>query len=367
MNTDKHRWVILNRAAPISNDGWIHIVPKGELPNAAAGIVQVLDETAHDSMLAGIAADKQRLGDNWPGIYAGEEHFIYDDSKSSAAFGWFKDFEKRDDGIWAKADGLTDIGAVAIKNKRFKFTSFVADPADTQKLDGKRVRILKLETVGFTNAANGKELLTPITNRGDSLKAELQTKFRRGDESAADNNNQRKKMKTVCSLVGLSADASEESVHAAVSKLLNRATEAETKLTPLQTQVTELTTANATLLQEQIAADFAVAGIKDEKFVNRHAPLLSDAKHFKNRGDRLAFIADVAQPAGGATQQQNKLQNRNTTPPNGKKADDDANGQPDAATATKIMNRASLLRKDLPGLSLATSVGMAKKEIETES
>jgi len=37
-----------------------------------------------------------------------------------------------------------------------------------EKIGGDRVRILKIDTVGFTNQANGKELLTPMTNRGES-------------------------------------------------------------------------------------------------------------------------------------------------------------------------------------------------------
>ena len=158
---------ILNRAA-IADSGWIHVVPKGELPNAEADIVQVLDDAALDSILAFVAAEKARLGDKWPGIYAGREHFIYSHMHDSAALAWFKEFEKRDDGIWANADGLTPVGQQAIANGEYKFTSFVANQADTEKLGGNRVRILKIDTIGFTNQANGKELLTPITNRESS-------------------------------------------------------------------------------------------------------------------------------------------------------------------------------------------------------
>ena len=165
----KSHVVILNRAPLASRDGWIHIVPKGELPNAEAGIVQVLDDTAMDSILAGIEKDKNRLGDRWPGVYAGREHFIYDDTKDSAALAWFKDFKKDADGLWAKDDGLTPAGTAAVTNREYKFTSFVSDPKQLQKIDGKRYRIMGIETIGFTNQANGKELLTPITNRADKV------------------------------------------------------------------------------------------------------------------------------------------------------------------------------------------------------
>ena len=161
----KSHVVIFNRAPLVAASGWIHIVPKGELPNADAKLVQVLDEPALDSILSGIEQAKNRLGDKWPGIYAGREHFIYDDTKDSAALAWFKDFEKRGDGIWAKDDGLTPAGVDAVKNREYKFTSFVADRSDLKKIEGDKYRVMAIETVGFTNQANGKELLTPITNR----------------------------------------------------------------------------------------------------------------------------------------------------------------------------------------------------------
>ena len=353
--------IIRNRTALASQEGWIHVVPKGELPNREAGIVQVLDDAALDAIMLGIAKDKERLGNRWPGVYAGEEHFIYNDEKSSAAFAWFKDFEKREDGIWAKADGLTDLGEAAVKNRRFKYTSFVTDQKDTKKIEGNRVRILGVETIGFTNQANGRELLTPITNRSEE--------FRRGLELSADskNNNDRKTktMKTVLVELELSADAAEESALAAVRKLKNRATTAEGQVVPLTLRVTELETANTTLLSEQIDADLAAAGIKDEKIINRHKPLLSDPKHFANREERVAFIQDLA-PQGQPVKGQTKLQNRDTRPPQGGKTAD-ADGRAESAKATKIMNRASELQKQVPSMTLATAVTMAQNEVENAS
>lgn len=160
-----NRYYLFNRALDVSPDGWIHIVPKGELNNASAGMVQVLDDMALDSILSNLESEKARLGNRWPGLYAGREHFVYDDEQDSAALAWFKDFEKRSDGIWANSNGLTPTGRQAIANAEYKFTSFVADRKDTQPLGTNKARILRIDTVGFTNQANGKELLTPITNR----------------------------------------------------------------------------------------------------------------------------------------------------------------------------------------------------------
>lgn len=168
MNAGRH--IILNRAPQLGADGWIHIVPKGELPNGDAGIIQVLDDAALDSILGNLQSEQDRLGERWPGLYAGREHFIYEDDQDSAALAWFKDFEKRADGIWARADGLTPIGRQAVDNAEYKFTSLVANKQDCEKLPGvsnglPRYRVLRVDTIGFTNQANGKELLQPITNR----------------------------------------------------------------------------------------------------------------------------------------------------------------------------------------------------------
>jgi hypothetical protein len=168
------QFVIFNRATK-SREGWIHIVPRGELPNAEAKVVQVLDDPALDSIFNRLQTEHGAAGA--PGLYAGREHFIYDPSKDSEALAWFKTFNRDNDGIWASADGLTDIGREAVRNRRYKFTSFVADGSDLKKVEGNRYRVMGIETVGFTNMANGRELLTPIMNRqGDEqLNAEGQT------------------------------------------------------------------------------------------------------------------------------------------------------------------------------------------------
>jgi hypothetical protein len=183
--TTSQRLTICNRAPAAASDGWIHIVPRGELPNPEAGLVQVLDDAALDSILRNIATEKARLGSRWPGVYAGREHFIYDAAKDSEALAWFKEFEKRSDGIWAKADGLTDVGREAIQNGRYKWTSFTANRSDLQMVGGNRARVLKIDTVGFTNAANGKELLAPVTNRGTAVsepKAAAEEMLRRAND-----------------------------------------------------------------------------------------------------------------------------------------------------------------------------------------
>ena len=77
---------------------------------------------------------------------------------------WRIAWEIRDTGLWVLVE-LTDVGLEAIRNNRFKYTSFVVDPKQVERLDGNRVRVLGIESVGFTNLPNAKDLLVPITNR----------------------------------------------------------------------------------------------------------------------------------------------------------------------------------------------------------
>ena len=167
-----HSLILSNRATPLAYSGValptrIHIVPRGELFNPEANVTQVLDDKAIASILSDLK-DKAKSG----GLYMGEEHFIYDANKSSEAFAWGKEFGADAQGIWVENPDYTDVGGAAIKNKRFKWTSFVTDPAQAgavEKIGPGRFRILKIDTIGFTNFANAKPLLTPISNRSAAV------------------------------------------------------------------------------------------------------------------------------------------------------------------------------------------------------
>ena len=352
----KSHVVIFNRAPLAAQDGWIHIVPKGELPNAEAGIVQVLDDASMDAILAGIDKDKNRLGDKWPGIYAGREHFIYDADKDSAALAWFKDFEKRGDGIWAKDDGLTPAGADAVKNREYKFTSFVSDPKQVQKLNGKRYRITGIETVGFTNQANGKELLTPITNRSTLDDA--------SSSAAASNQQQQQnknKMKNIAVALGLDPNTDEQGIVGVVTKLMNRGDITVADLATLKNRKTELETENQTLLGEQVDGILAEYKVTDTKIVNRLKPVLTG---LKNRADRVAALTDFGFKPGEVKTEKTTGRVLNRGKGDATQATEEKTDAAESARATKIMNRAQALVKDTPNLSLATAFVMAGKEIE---
>jgi hypothetical protein len=343
--------VIFNRAALQSSDGWIHIVPKGELPNREAGIVQVLDDEALDSILTGIEKDKNRLGDKWPGIYAGREHFIYDADHDSAALAWFKDFEKRPDGIWAKDDGLTATGTAAITNRDYKFTSFVADRSDLKKIEGTRYRVMKIETVGFTNQANGKELLTPITNRENLADA---------DASAANQQQATKnKMKNIATKLGLAAEASEDAILAEVTKIQNRATE----LAPLAEENKKLTNRLAAVDSEAVDTLLASHGVKDEKILNRLKPVIAA---LGTHEERVAALADFGFKPVSETKPAARVLNRGSgaATATSTATDEESALAAEHDRATKIMNRAVAIQKETPTISLATATTMAAKEIK---
>jgi len=377
--------VIFNRNALQSAKGWIHIVPKGELPNREAGIVQVLDDESLASIFAGIEKDKNRLGDKWPGIYAGREHFIYNSEQDSEALAWFKDFEIRGDGIWAKDDGMTDIGTDALKNRRYKFTSFVADRSDLKKIEGNRYRVMRIETVGFTNQANGKELLTPITNRqgaavpcpdcGTPMKPMAGDKMFCPDcgktlaDAGASAANQKQatknKMKNIATKLGLAAEASEDAILAEVTKLTNRGDISSADLVTLRAEHKTRGEQNQTLLGEQVDGLLAEHGIKDEKVMNRLKPVLSG---LKDRAERLETLADFGfKPvAPGKTTPAARVLNRGA---GGAAAQTETTDEATALVveqerATKVMNRAKEISKETPTISLATATTMAAKEIK---
>lgn len=332
--------IITNRAPVNTAAGWIHIVPKGELENREAGLVQVLDDAALDSILNGLEADKARLGNRWPGLYFGEEHFIYNDNKSSVAWAWAKEFQKRDDGLWAKPEFTSPALAERIANKEFKFTSFVADRRDTEKLGGNKVRILKIETVGFTNQANGKELLTPIVNRDTFA----------GASAPAVNQNQQPKglqMQNIAKKLGLAAEASEEAILAAIAKLMDQASSMQVEVGELKNRASALEKENATFLAGQVEADLVkyASQIKPESKEAVKAALLT------NRAGTIALLeATIATPVAP------KILNRaSASTPSAKPA-----AAEDSAQAEKIVNRANVLVAG--GMKFETAWNQARRE-----
>lgn len=168
-------------------------------------------------------------------------------------------------------------------------------------------------------------------------------------------------MKLVAGKLGLSADASEEAVLAAVNTVMAQAAE----VTPLKNRVQELETENRTLIADQIDSDLAAAGVKDEKVANRLRLVLVP---MKNRQERQEFLRDVIpqsmeQGAGSKEQGQaaaGRVLNRGEAkaPATGKTTNTN-----DATRATAIRNRAQELTKS--GLTFDAAFAQATQEAKS--
>jgi phage I-like protein len=315
---------ILNRDFTHPTDGWYMIEPKGEHPKPSRGIIQVIDDPAAESIVNRFNddADAGALS-HGSEMLIDHEHFKHDLEKETIAYGWLNRLQNRADGIYGRIRWTTT-GQKAVDGGDYRFFSSEYDPADLKILNTagklKRVRPTRLDGLTLTNSPSNKGG-RPITNReGTIITAQFSSRedlrrwmqspegqqilhstavknreFRPGPGgSAADTENnktQNQKMKTVAIQLGLSADAAEEVVLAAVNKLMNRATEAEGKVVPLETRVKDLEASHQVLLGEQIAADLEARGIKDEKVINRLKPVLVT---LKNRQERTEFLDDLS-------------------------------------------------------------------------
>jgi hypothetical protein len=172
-------------------------------------------------------------------------------------------------------------------------------------------------------------------------------------------------MKQIATKLGLSADASEEGIIGEIAKLLNRATEAEGKVTSLTTERDALKNRVTQTEDEQIEADLDSHGVKEEAIRNRLKPILSG---MKNREERVSFLKDVvAKP--GAEARKGALTNREKAKmPDGRKqkpADnpEEEDEEEEKDKAEKIKNRADELKGIAPNRAFASCWEQARREV----
>lgn len=291
---------------------WIHIVPRGEFAHAASGLVEVYDQDAIERILANFRA--RSAAANFPGIYLGEEHFYYDASRSTEAYGWIKGLRAGDDGIWGRVE-WTDLGRQAVENRRFKFVSPVHLRADVECLDNQRVRPLAVDTVGLTNNPNLRGMV-PLRNRGAH---DRDTQHHTNDTL----------MLTILEALGLAPDANETAAVQAVTQLRNRAENPD--VTQYTQQIDSLTTERDGLRQRLATAEL-------RPFANRIAGQEPFWEASYTRDPEGTLKALHALPAPTATQQPANLLNRaNARTPDGASNEQHA-GQ--SGQAAQIANRA---------------------------
>lgn len=156
---------ILNRDFSHPEDGWYHVEPIGEHRNAAAGVVQVIDREACET----IVANFNRIADaeHFPGMLVDHEHFRHDADKETRAFGWLMKLQNRDDGLYGQIRWTTT-GKNAVDGGDYRFFSTEYLPSEAVLLNdangARRIRPTRLHGLTLTNQPNnhgGK----PITNR----------------------------------------------------------------------------------------------------------------------------------------------------------------------------------------------------------
>lgn len=301
---------ILNREFQHPSDGWYQIEAKGEHANRAAGVVQMIDDEATAAIVNRFnqeaTSGQLRHGNE---MLIDHEHFSDNPEKESRAYGWLQELQNRADGIYGRIRWTTT-GKAAVDGGDYRFFSTEYAAGDVKVVNGvgtsstssvmKRIRPLRLDGLTLTNMNNNRGQ-KPITNRGGvsvpanrpgSSGASPHHEFPQGTNALADVVNQNKgtPMKSVAALLGLSADASEEAIHAEVTKCKNRVTTLEGEVAPLQNRSTELETENKTLLGEQCDALLDAHGVKEDD--KRRPHLVNNLKTLKNREARTAFLAD---------------------------------------------------------------------------
>lgn len=361
---------ILNREFRHPADGWYQIEAKGYHPvGDGRKIIQVIDDKAVASIVNRFNADAQgEAFRNGGEMLIDREHFKHDPEKDTVAYGWGRQAEARADGPYLTID-WTGTGKKAVDTGDYRFFSTEYDPAQAEpvpdaeipaevrnKYPGyKFMRPLRLDGLTLTNMNNNRGQ-RPITNREQLLPDDPANSPAGGQADTKKKNI----MKLIAQKLGLSADASEESILGAIAKIENRATTAEQALKPVSDERDTFKNRLETFLGEQADEDLKAHGITDPKEIAEIKPML-----LTNRAGTLLLLAprkvekkEVAKPVfnrGNAkTPESNGLTNENTVDP---KAE---------AKAARISNRARELRSKTPTLSLQASYDAAAREIADE-
>lgn len=270
--------LILNREFQHPADGWYQIERKGQHPNDAAGVVQVIDDEAAQAIVnrfnAEAAAGTLRHVHE---LLIDHEHFSDQVDKETRAYGWLTQLQNRADGIYGQVR-WTKTGKEAVDGGDYRFFSTEYDPADLKVVnkEARHVRPLRLAGLTLTNMHNNRGQ-RPITNRephspGTSPEA----------QSTATKHTH---MKSIAAELGLAPEAAEEAVLGEVRKLKNRADH----VTAITTERDTLKNRNAELEAEQVDGLLAAHGVKEEKVINRLKPVLVA---MKNREERVAALLD---------------------------------------------------------------------------
>ena len=334
------RPTILNREFKHPTDGWYHIEPKGNHPNSEAGVIQVIDADACESIVNrfNAAADAGTLSHGHE-MLIDHEHFKHDEEKETRAFGWLTQLQNRADGYYGQIR-WTKTGKESVDGGDYRFFSTEYPPEECEIVknkavkSGKFLRPMELSGLTLTNMPNNKGG-KPITNSSRQIAASSTA-----GEQADIQNRKRQSMKQIASRLGLSADASEEAILGELTKILNRAETAEGQIAPLTTELATLKNRVATMENESADSILDAHGIKEDD--KDRAAFKAGLIH--NRETGIAFLKRM----GKSATEKKPLTNRGEAKTPGDAAESTAGDE--QSTAAKITNRA----KELQGNSKRT-------------
>lgn len=356
-----------NRPFLTDPQGWSHIIPFGEYPHEATGLVQVLDEDALEAILENFKTDA--LNEHFPGLLVDFDHGSLDAQRPTEAAGWIEPghgarpedvMEVREDGLWAKIR-LTDLGRQAVENGRYRLVSPVWNESECQALDteGKRVRPMRLDRVALTNDPNLKRWkLSPLSNRSG------------GPAAATVNTNPKGPMpldykSKLTELLGLPAEATDDDIIKKCDEVMKNAsivaTEAEAakkakaendgKIIKMESDMANKCVETEKLTNRVVALEkenSELLGSVVERDLIEFSEVISDAPAMRqrlmaNRADTRAFLLSIKKPAPVTPpkpgDKRDPLYNRNTAG-QPKPVDQSGQGDPKAKEiAEKVANR----------------------------
>lgn len=265
------------------DDGWYMIEAKGEHPNAAAGVVQVIDDQAAQAIVNRFnddadAGELRHVNE----MLIDHEHFSDQPDQETRAYGWLTKLQNRADGIYGQIR-WTNTGKASVDGGDYRFFSTEYDPADLQVLSGqnpKRVRPLRLDGLTLTNMNNNRGQ-RPITNREnygshgtkeawEGARAE-NLRHVEANKAAAREADDRRKADTEGEAAELAQPALEKFCRA-VQKVMEATSKAGHSMMTLR----EAWTYAQAKFPELYAAAFALAGADDEALAGKQVPALAN-------------------------------------------------------------------------------------------
>lgn len=308
MITDLH---ITNRLDAVANFRWMHVCPLGEHAWSSADgketITQVIDQEACQEM-----ARTYPL--SIPNSRIDIDHESMESDKRTAAVGWGRRAEARDDGLWVEVEWNPD-GHELIANKIYRFNSPCFPRSGLVDLGNGRMRVTRLGVIALTNDPNlrGQQ---PLTNR-------------RTHAAIPNNNTHMDHKAKLLELLGLPPEATDDQIATALAGNKSATTATTNRITELETQLAN--------------RDLDTHGITDATQRKLFVPLLTNTA---TRDDALKTLVAL-KPA--TTTVPPPIHNRAgaAVPATGKQlGSDDAAKEAEQKKAAWIGNRARALASD---------------------